>query len=78
MEYEFQFANDLKRDGLQIELTDKYGNVLAYVLRSDAENSMTFWSESVEIPFVYIEKLVSIARHDLGKFEDGTALPNQI
>jgi len=40
MEYRFQVASDIVRDGLGVELTDSRGNVLAEVFRCDADNSL--------------------------------------
>jgi hypothetical protein len=78
MEYRFQVASDIRRDGLGVELTDAVGNVLAEVFRCDADNSLTVSLFSEELPFAQIEALVLMAREELAAFEDGTSLPQPI
>jgi len=78
MEYRFQVASDVHRDGLGVELTDAVGNVLAEVFRCDADNSLTVSLFSEELPFAQIEALVLMAREELVAFEDGTPLPEPI
>jgi hypothetical protein len=78
MEYRFQVASDVRRDGLGVELTDAVGNVLAEVFRCDADNSLTVSLFSEELPFAQIEALVLMAREELVAFEDGTPLPEPI
>jgi hypothetical protein len=41
MQYRYQFASDVIRDGMGLELTDENWNVLAEVFRCDANNSLT-------------------------------------
>ncbi|AYZ62277.1 hypothetical protein EGY31_02760 [Burkholderia multivorans] len=78
MEYQFHVASDVLRDGLGVELTDTDGNVLAEVFRCDADNSLTVSLFSDGLPFPLVEKLVQLAREELGSFEDGTPLPSRI
>lgn len=78
MEYRFQVASDILRDGLGVELTDAAGNVLAEVFRCDADNSLTVSLSSEGLPFAQIEALVLMAREKLASFEDGTPLPEPI
>jgi hypothetical protein len=78
MEYRFQVASDVRRDGLGVELTDAVGNVLAEVFRCDADNSLMVSLFSEELPFAQIEALVLMAREELVAFEDGTPLPEPI
>lgn len=78
MEYRFQVASDIRRDGLGVELTDAVGNVLAEVFRCDADNSLTVSLFSEGLPFAQIEALVLMAREELVAFEDGTPLPEPI
>lgn len=75
MQYRYQFASDVIRDGMGLELTDESWNVLAEVFRCDADNSLTISLFFEGLPFTEIEKLVLMARKDLGTFEDGTQLP---
>jgi hypothetical protein len=77
MNYRYQFASDVIRDGMGLELTDENWNVLAEVFRCDANNSLTISLFSEGLPFIEIEKLVLIARKELGSFEDGLPLPGQ-
>lgn len=78
MEYRFQVASDVIRDGLGVELVDDKGNVLAEVFRRDADNSMSVSLFVTEISFPQVEKLVRITRKKLVSFEDGTPLPSHI
>ncbi|GGC94019.1 hypothetical protein [Undibacterium terreum] len=75
MEYRFQVASDVIRDGLGVELTDSNGDVLAEVFRCDADNSLKISMFAENLPFAMVEKLVLIARDELVAFEDGTPLP---
>ena len=78
MEYRYQVASDVKRDGLGVELTTADGNVIAEVFRCDADNSLMVTLYDEAVPFAHIEKLVGMARENLGEFEDGTELPRSI
>lgn len=78
MQYRYQFASDVIRDGMALELTDESWNVLAQVFRCDADNSLTISLFSESLPFTEVEKLVRIARKELGVFDDGTPLPTQL
>lgn len=77
MEYRFQLASDVVRDGLGLELHVN-GNVLAEVFRCDADNSLTVSVYAEDVPFIFIEKLLRMALEKLGEYEDGTALPRPI
>lgn len=78
MEYRFQVASDVRRDGLGIELADTVGNVLAEVFRCDADNSLTVSLFAEGVPFAQVEALVLMAREQLTAFEDGTPLPEPV
>ena len=78
MDYRFQVASDIVRDGLGVDLTDADGNVLAEVFRCDADNSLKISLVCDELPFPQVEKLILMAREELVSFEDGTALPDPI
>jgi hypothetical protein len=78
MTYRYQVASDIVRDGLGVELIDDHRNVVAEVFRCDAKNSLTISLFAEELPFSEVEKLVQMARSELGQFEDGTPLPDQI
>ena len=75
--YRFQIASDVVRGGLGVELLDDAGDVVAEVFRCDANNSLTISLFAEELPFVQVEKLVQMARNELGQFEDGTPLPRR-
>ncbi|WP_230410241.1 hypothetical protein [Undibacterium rugosum] len=70
-----QFASDVIRDGMGLELIDESNTVVAEVFRNDSTHELVFSAFTENIPFIEIEKLVSVARHDLQTFEDGTVLP---
>jgi len=78
MEYRFQIASDVIRDGLGVELTDAVGHVLAEVFRCDADNSLKVSLFNDDLPFALVEKLILIARAELGTFEDGSPLPQSV
>jgi len=78
MDYRFQIASDIRRDGLGVELTDAGGNVLAEVFRCEADKSFTVSLFSEELLFGQIEALVRMAREELVSFEDGTPLPDPL
>ena len=78
MEYRFQIASDIIRDGLGVELIDADGTVLAEVFRCDADHSLKVALFCDDLPFVQVEKLVQMAREELVSFEDGTPLPSPL
>ena len=78
MEYRFQVASDVIRDGLGVELTDAAGEVLAEVFRCDADRSVKVTLFCDDLPFLQVEKLLQVAREELVSFEDGTPLPNPL
>ena len=75
MEYRYQVASDVIRNGLGVELAAADGNVIAEVFRCDADNSLTVTLYVDAVPFAQIEKLIGMARRNLYEFEDGTNLP---
>jgi hypothetical protein len=76
MEFRYQVASDIRRDGLGVELVGN-NQVLAEIFRCDADNSLTLSVFVQDIPFIYVEKLVGMARSELTEFEDGSPLPEQ-
>ena len=78
MQYRYQLASDVIRDGLGLERTDESWNVLAEVFRYDADHSLTISLFSEGLPFTEIEKLVLMAREELGPFEDRTLLTERL
>jgi len=78
MEYRYQIASDVIRDGLGVELVDSVGNVLAEVFRCDADNSLKVSLFNAELPFPLVEKLVLMTRAELAAFEDGSPLPQPV
>ncbi|AQL35516.1 MULTISPECIES: hypothetical protein [Pseudomonas syringae group] len=75
MDYRFQIASDVTRDGLGLELIDASGKLNAEVFRCDATHSLTVSLFVENLPFVQIEKLLLTARKELAPYEDGTPLP---
>jgi hypothetical protein len=71
-----QFASDVIRDGLGLELLDDSGNVVAEVFRCDANHTVTIRVFTANVPADVIEELIARARSGLGPFEDGTPLPD--
>jgi hypothetical protein len=78
MKFRYQFTSDVVRDGLGLELTDERWNPLAVVFRCDANNTLTVSLLAEGLPFTEIEKLMRMARQELGPFEDGTPLPDPL
>lgn len=78
MKFRYQFAADVVRDGMALELTDERWNPLAKVFRCDANKTLTVSVFAEELPFTEIEKLMRVARNELGPFEDGTPLPDPL
>ena len=77
MIYRMQFASDIIRDGMGLELIDESNAVVAEVFRNDSTHELVFSAFAENIPFIQIEKLVSVARDDLQAFEDGAVLPTR-
>ena len=75
MSYRFQVASDVVRDGLGVELIDETNDTVAEIFRNDSTHELVFSAYVADIPFVEIEKLVSMARRELQEFEDGSPLP---
>ena len=75
MKYMYQIASNIDRDGLGIELIDEQCNVLAEVFRCDKDHTLTFKALASDLPFVQVEKLISMARGELVAFEGGASLP---
>ena len=78
MPIRFQVASDVVRDGLGVELLDENNSVLAEVFRNDAKHELTLTCYSNDIPLVYVERLMEVAREELGMFEDGKPLPPRV
>lgn len=78
MSFQLQVASDIQRDGLGLELLNESGEVVAEIFRSDANNSLEVSLFENGLPFVEIERLLRIARTELGAFEDGTTLPTPL
>ncbi|ASL76850.1 hypothetical protein OZ675_23350 (plasmid) [Ralstonia pseudosolanacearum] len=78
MGFRFQFASDVQRNGLGLELLDANSEVVAEVFRSDANHSLEVSIFQMDLPFVQVERLLRVARTELGAFEDGTPLPTPI
>ena len=78
MEYRFQIASDIIRDGLGVELIDADGTVLAEVFQCDADHSLKVALFCDVLPFLQVEKLVQMAREELVSFKDGTPLPSPL
>jgi hypothetical protein len=78
MKFRYQFAANVVRDGMGLELTDERWNPLAEVFRCDANNTLTISLFAEGLPFTEIERLVLMARKELGSFEDGTPLPDPL
>ncbi len=78
MKFRYQFTSDVVRHGMGLELTDESWNPLAVVFRCDANNTLTVSLFAEGLPFTEIEKLVRVARNELGPFEDGTPLPDSL
>ena len=70
-----QWASDVDRDGLGLELLDGSGKVVAEVFRCDADHTVTTRIFAANVPPRVIEELTERARSGLGTFEDGTPLP---
>ena len=71
-----QWASDVTRDGLGLELLDDSGNVVAEVFRCDADHTVTTRVFAFNVPASVVEELIQSARSGLGPFEDGAPLPD--
>jgi hypothetical protein len=78
MKYRYQFTSNVVRDSLSLELTDENWKPLAVVSRFDADHKLTMTLLTEELPFTEVEKLIRMAREELGSFEDGTPLPHPL
>lgn len=76
-EHHFVVASDIIRDGLGVELWCGE-EMVAEVFRHDGDKRLMMNCFRKEIPFILIEKMVSMARQRLGEFEDGEPLPKPI
>jgi hypothetical protein len=76
--YKLQFASDIVRDGLGVELIDEGFNVHAEVFRCDKDHTVVFSAFSKDIPFAQIERLIAVARAELPPFEDGMLFSNRL
>jgi hypothetical protein len=52
MDFRFQIASDVIRDGLGVELIDATGRVCAEVFRCDANNTLTISLFTEDLPYV--------------------------
>jgi hypothetical protein len=71
-----QWASDVIRDGLGLELLDGSGNVIAEVFRCDADHTVTTRVFAANVPANVIAEFLDHARSGLGPFEDGAPLPD--
>lgn len=74
----FRKFSDIIRDGLGIELLNEESKVVAEVFRYDGNNTLTVSLFQTDLPCTHIEKMISVARSELGEFENGKALPPPI
>lgn len=70
----YQYASDVDRDGLGLELLDGAGNVVAEVFRCDADHTLSVNTFAHDVSVGDLEELLARARAGLGPFEDGTPL----
>jgi len=73
-EWTTQVASDVQRDGLGLELIRR-GRVVAAVFRCDAGHSISVTCFEDGVPLPVFEWFLCRAREELGRSEDGTALP---
>jgi len=71
IEYRFQMASDLERDGLSLEcyrqaLTGE--ELVLEVFRNDSKRQYTFSQFSQDLPLALVEHVASVARSNLGAF----------
>jgi hypothetical protein len=69
-----QFASDVIRDGMGLELITAEGDVLAEVFRADADHTVTLNIFDPSTPGSELRRLVETATRELGPFEDGATL----
>jgi len=72
--FTMQFASDIVRDGLGLELLDKRDNVVAEVFRCDRDHTLSVSLFDRSVPTEELDRLLSRASEALGPFEDGTPL----
>lgn len=70
-----QFASDIVRDGLGVELLGPDDRIVAEVFRCDADHTLTVRTFE-GVPIQIIEELLAFSRAELERFEDGTPLPS--
>jgi hypothetical protein len=73
-QFRMQFASDVIRNGMGIELVASNGDVAAEVFRSDSEHTVALNVFDPTTPDAEIRRLVEAAVRELGAFEDGTEL----
>jgi hypothetical protein len=66
MQYRYQVASDVVRDGLGVELIDDDRNG-RWGIQCDANSSLTISLFSEGLPFTEVEKLMRVARSELGQ-----------
>jgi hypothetical protein len=71
IEYRFQVASDLQRDGLGLECyrqSDAGEELVLEVFRNDSKREYIFSHFSKDLPLSLVEYVVSVARTRLGGF----------
>ena len=77
-EYKFQQVSDLNRDGIGVEMVDGFGNPVAEVFRSDAEQTLVISTFGNEISLNDIESLIAYGKDRLAPFENGNSLSEAV
>jgi hypothetical protein len=67
MSYKFQFASDVKRDGMGVELLDDQYDVVAEVFRYERGGAVLFTAFRQNIPIGQITELLELARVEFEK-----------
>ena len=73
-ELSIQFASDIVRDGLGVELVNESREVVAEVFRCDLDGTFYASTFCYDVSLADLERLIRVARTELGPFEDGTPL----
>ena len=72
--FQYQIVSDVIRDGIGVELLSG-DQVVAEVFRCDADRSLIITTFGNDLPLIFIEQLIAVAREKLQAFDDGTPLP---
>jgi len=70
--YHFQFASDVKRDGLGLrcyKITNSETNVVLEIFRNDSEQKFTISIFKPELPLEIVGHAIMIVKNDLGPFQ---------